>query len=298
MTPGFHCSSLLFHDPPTLIEKLSQLGFGAVAIRPQRAVWDLRAPWFEGVCDEIAAAAQQHQVAIVIDLDAPYYDDPERSDPFSLASEDPEESERARAQLADWIGRSADLSPRAITFSTGRVTRGDRSAGMKSSLTRDHAALDHGGERTLEQLAEAIGNLSRLAESTGTRLALRPVAEHAIATVAHFERFEQWLGTSPPLGLAADVGEMLLGGEFPIGGRLARLPHRLTCVYLCEPDPDHGCDQRFGCGDMDLGRVWDVMTQSGFEGPGIFRACGHSWVGLELARQAIGLVRTHGGRGG
>ena len=91
------------------------------------------------------------------------------------------------------------------------------------------------------------------------------------------------------LGLAADVGEMLLGGEFPIGARLARLQHRLTCVYLCEPDLERGCDQRFGHGDIDLGRVWEVMTESGFAGPAIFRALGHGRQGLDVAREAMEL---------
>ena len=92
------------------------------------------------------------------------------------------------------------------------------------------------------------------------------------------------------MGLAADVGEMLLGGEFPIGARLARLKHHLTCVYLCEPDLERGCEQRFGHGDIDLRRVWEVMTESGFAGPAIFRACGNGRMGLVLAQEAIALL--------
>ncbi|MCA9135539.1 MAG: TIM barrel protein [Planctomycetales bacterium] len=280
MTPGFHCSSLEFHDPATLIPKLAALGFGAIAIRPCRGGWDLQSPWFDTATAQIAAAAKENSVSIVIDLDAPYYSDPDWIDSYSLASADAEVRQRAQEQIQDWIRRTAEFSPLAITFSTGRV----HPRGRQAPSDEDHS------EQTLERLADAIEPLAKLSQSFGVNLALRPVSEHAIATVAHFERFGQWLNADMSLGLAADVGEMLLGGEFPIGARLARLQHRLSCVYLCEPDLERDCDQRFGHGDIDLGRVWEVMTESGFGGPAIFRACGHGRMGLESAREALRLL--------
>lgn len=280
MTPGFHCSSLEFHDPAGLIPKLAELGFGAVAIRPCRGGWDPGASWFDAASSEIGAAAREHGVAIVIDLDAPYYDDPDSIDCFSLASDDPTVRESAVEKIRRMIERTVDLAPTAITFSTGRVCPRNQHAGG----TPEH------GEQVLERLAGSIQPLAKLASSCGVNLALRPVSEHAIATVAHFERFGHWTGADSSLGLAADVGEMLLGGEFPIGARLARIQHRLTCVYLCEPDLERGCDQRFGHGDIDLGRVWEVMTESGFAGPAFFRAVGHGLLGLESAREALALL--------
>ncbi|QEF96119.1 Xylose isomerase-like TIM barrel [Stieleria maiorica] len=280
MTPGFHCSSLEFHQPTTLIPKLAELGFGAVAIRPCRGRWDLDTPWFDAVSAEIAGTAKEHGVAIVIDLDALFYDDPDSIDPYSLASQDAAIRDAAAAQIRRWIERTAEMGAVATTFSTGRVCPRER----------DAAETDDHGEQILERLAGAISPLVQLASSLGVNLALRPVSEHAIATVAHFERFGQWIGTDAALGLAADVGEMLLGGEFPIGARLARLQHRLSCVYLCEPDLERGCDQRFGHGDIDLGRVWEVMTESGYGGPAVFRCCGHGRLGLVSAREALALL--------
>lgn len=280
MTPGFHCSSLEFHAPATLIPRLAELGFGAVAIRPSRGGWDLHAPWFQTASAEITAAAKEHAVSIVIDLDAPYYSNPESIDSFSLASKDATVRQQAQQQIQSWIEQTAEFCPVAITFSTGRVVPRDQ----RTPCDEDQS------EQTLERLAGAIEPLAKLSSSLGVNLALRPVAEHAIATVAHFERFGQWLSADTSLGLAADVGEMLLGGEFPIGARLARLQHRLSCVYLCEPDLERGCDQRFGHGDIDLGRVWEVMTESGFRGPAIFRACGHGQMGLDSAREALSLL--------
>ncbi|MCS7470973.1 sugar phosphate isomerase/epimerase [Stieleria sp. ICT_E10.1] len=280
MTPGFHCSSLEFHHPVTLIPKLAELGFGAVAIRPRRGSWDLDTPWFDSVSAEIAATAKQHGVSIVIDLDAPFYDDPECLDAFSLASQDAAIRDSAAANIRRWIEGTSEMGALAITFSAGRVCP----RGGRPPVPEDH------GEQILERLAGAIAPLVQLASPLGVNLALRPVSEHAIATVAHFERFGQWIGTEAPLGLAADVGEMLLGGEFPIGARLARLQHRLSCVYMCEPDLERGCDQRFGHGDIDLGRVWEVMTESGYGGPAVFRCCGHGRLGLVAAREALSML--------
>ena len=276
MFPGFHCSSLDYHHPAMLIPKLASLGFRAIALRPRRGGLDLDAPWYGSAAAEIAGLAKENDVAIVLDLDSPFYDDPDSVHAFSLASDDPLMRQRAQEQIQRWIEQGAELCPTTITFSTGRV-------GQATSLGRT-------SEETLERLAESLESLSRKAAAAEVNLALRPVAEHAIATVAHFERFGHWLGSETSLGLAADVGEMLLGGEFPIGARLARIQHRLTCVYLCEPDVERGCDQRFGYGDIDLRRVWEVMIESGFTGPAIFRACGHSRLGLDLARQAVGLA--------
>jgi sugar phosphate isomerase/epimerase len=280
MTPGFHCSSLEHHDAAKLIPTLAAIGFGAAALRPRRGGWDSDRPWFDAVTAEISAAAREHGLSIVVDLDAPFYDDPTTPEPFSLAAADAALCQAARSKIERWIERTADLCPLAITFSTGRVFP----AGVKPNPTDRHS------EETLEGLAGTIEPLAKLAASAGVTLALRPVSGHAIATVAHFERFSQWLGADTALGLAADVGEMLLGGEFPIGARLARLQHRLTCVYLCEPDLEHGGDRRFGQGDIDLRRVWEVMTESGFGGPAIFRACGHGRRGLALAEEAFALI--------
>lgn len=283
MVPGFHCSSLEFHDVLGLIPKLSQMGFAAVAIQPRRGGWDFDAPWFDDYSASIAAVAAEHAVRIVVDLDGPFYNDIEHSESGSLAGAAAGDSGRTRQRLERQIRLAAAVCPQVITFSSGPT--------VHDSVSVSPAASD---EAALEALAGAIEPLAKLAKSWGIALALRPVSGHAISTVAHFERFGQWLDADTSLGLAADVGEMLLGHEFPIGTRLARLQHRLTCVYLCEPDVERGCDQRFGHGDIDLGRVWEVIRESGFSGPAVFRACGHGRLGLSLARHAWTLVEAAG----
>ncbi|MEM0924851.1 MAG: TIM barrel protein [Planctomycetota bacterium] len=269
-----------------MIEQLTEMGFGCFAIRPRRGGWDHETPWFEEYSAMISAAVRECGADLVLDLDVPFYDSPRRREPHSISSIDPQERQEACARLKAWIQRSELLNPSVISFSSGSLGVAERAP------SDERATVSVEEEGVLERLAEAVEPLSRLATDCGIRLALRPVAGHAIATVAHFERFGQWLGSETELGLAADVGEMLLAGEFPIGARLARLQHRLACVYLCEPDLDRKCDQRFGYGDIDLSRVWDVMTESGYAGPAIFRACGHDHLGFEIAKEAIALTQA------
>lgn len=279
MVPGFHSSSLGFHDIATVVGKLAEMGFAAIAVRPQRGIWDHDRPWFDDYTSAFTSAAKEHSVELVVDLDAPFYQSPDRYHPDSLVSSDPNVRAAAFAYLKSWIERASVFQPSVVSFSSGLIPP-------------DQIVTPSDQESMLECLAETIDPLSALAHDAGIQLALRPVAGHAIATVAHFERFGQWLAGEAKLGLAADVGEMLQAGEFPIGARLARLKHRLACVYLCEPDLEHARDQRFGFGDIDLGRVWEVMTESGFAGPAIFRVCGHEHLGLELAREAIALTTS------
>lgn len=302
MVPGFHCSSLEFHDPATLIAELAARGFDVVALRPRRGGWDDAKPWFESVSAEIASAAKEHGVSMVVDLDASFYDHSDQMDSLALASDNAQQRNAALMRLEQWIQRAALIRPMAITFSTGRAEDAERfGAGelggtkqetkQRLGTTNEVGPLqDTHGENTLERLAESIDSLSETASEADVELAIRPRSGHAISSVAHFERFEQWLPPDTRVGLAADVGEMLLGGEFPIGTRLSRLKHRLTCVYLCEPDLERGEDQRFGHGDIDLGRVWSVMTENGVSIPGIFRACGHSRQGLKLMDEAMAIV--------
>jgi sugar phosphate isomerase/epimerase len=287
MVPGFHCESLPYHDPAKLIPRLAELGFRAIALRPRRGGWDVDAEWFQTMSAGISAAAKEHEMAVVIDLDSPFYDDPDRYETASLASEEPAARQAAIGKIQRWIELTQELCPVAITYASGRVT-GEIAERDETTPPEVVVSADEG---VLERLASAIKTLLTLASPTGVQLALRPVAGNVIGSVAHFERFGQWLDNDSTLGLAADVGEMLLAGEFPIGARLARLKDRLTCVYLCEPDLERGCDQRFGQGDIDMARVWEVMTQSGFAGPGIFRSLGHSEVGLELAVNARALIK-------
>lgn len=291
---GFHGSSLHYHDPIELVSVLAERGFGCLAIQPRRGLLD---PFAETESfDRLLRVVAEHELQLVIDLDAPFYDDPTRyqwpsffdhqasidqhavSPHQSGARQQPSQSSAAERlqRWIEWIAKK-DWRPAALTFSTGQAKETDT-----FSTAANQAMLD--------SLVEQLQPLLELAQSEAVRLALRPAAKHAIATVAHFERFCQWLDGAGELGLAADVGEMLLGGEIPIGARLARMQHKLSCVYLCEPEMTDGRDISFGGGDIDFARVWAAISESGFQGPAVFRALGQGQQGLALVDQVQAIL--------
>ena len=279
---GFHGSSLHYHDPIELVSVLAERGFGCLAIQPRRGLLDP----FAGTeaFDRLIHVATEHGMQLVIDLDAPFYDDPRRYqwpsffEPHSRSAQHAGQSSAAdRLQRwVQWIAEK-DWRPAALTFSTGRANETDNFS------TTAHQAI-------LDSLVEQLQPVLELAQRLAVSLALRPAAKHAIATVAHFERFCQWIDGGGELGLAADVGEMLLGGEIPIGARLARMQHKLSCVYLCEPEMTDGRDISFGGGDIDFARVWAAIAESGFKGPAVFRALGQGQQGLALVDQVQAIL--------
>ena len=142
-------------------------------------------------------------------------------------------------------------------------------------------------EQILERLAAQLHGLIDQARRRGVRLALRPRGGDAIATVAQFERLAQWLPEAEDLYVAADIGEMLAGGELPLGDRLARNLDVLACVYLCDRRSGHVGDQRIGHGEVALPRILRSLQENGFQGPAIVRVEGHSELGFTPAREAI-----------
>ncbi|TWU08114.1 sugar phosphate isomerase/epimerase family protein [Stieleria varia] len=278
MIPGFHTISLLLHDEVTAIEQLAVLGFKAVAIRPRLSGLHLSLPDFDEQAKRIADAAEKHQLELVLDLSGSFLEDPFRARGSSLVSTDTNESSRAAQSLKTWIDVSPLLSVKVISFSSGPRT-GD-------------VAENAGG--ALERLAHALEPLLHVADANEVRLAVRPATADVIGSVAQYERFLQWLSPDSSLSVAPDVGEMLLGGEFPVGERLARHHRRMACLYLCEPESEseQARDQRIGRGDIDLMRVWGAVEASGFDGPAIFRVFGHSERGLDLASETIQMLQS------
>ena len=274
MIPGFHTAGLLLHDEPTAIRELAGLGYGCVAVRPRRGGLDPAAEEFGRRAERIRRAAEASGVAVVIDADGKYLHDPHVASGPSLASARPRERQAARDWIAAWIERAERLGSTLITFATGP-------APSPLTLSDD--------EQVLERLGEQLDELTGLAAAAGVRLALRPAAAEAIPTVAHFERLGHWLRQPDRLSLAADVGEMLLGGELPLSDRLARNLDALECLYLCDHRSGIAGDQRIGQGEVALGRLVAALAAAGFAGPAIVRVEGHAELGLTLAAEGLGV---------
>lgn len=274
MIPGFHVSSLLLHDEAAVVSELAALGYQCVAVRPRCGSLDPNDDRFPAQMMRLAERVHRHQMTLVIDSVGAFMTDPHRYRGPSLAGSDPTESAAAEAWIAKWIEIAAEFKSPLITFGSGIA-----SCVAEPALRSDEA--------TLNRLSERINRLIERAVQHGVRLALRPASREAVATVAQFERFSQWIDQPVRLYLAADIGEMLQEGEFPVADRLARNMTQLACVYLCERESDRTRDQLPENCEIDLRRITKSLRQSGYTGFAIARVDGHCENGTALARNAL-----------
>ncbi len=269
---GGHLGSLLHHDQTSVIGEVASIGYQVVAVRPRPALLDPASDAFSKQILQLGEAARQSGVGVVVDADAMFMPDPHLCDSRSLA--DPSKARQAIEWLKVWINAAEDLNAKWITF--------------RSGVSED----DVHAEEHLELLASHLNELVAHARGRDVHLALRPQHGDAIATVAQFERLAQWLIDPDPIRLAADIGEMLLGHEIPLGDRLARNIDSLSCVYLCDRTTGVACDQRFGQGHVAISRIVQTLQESGFDGPAIVRVDGHSECGIDLLREAWAIVKV------
>ena len=272
MILGFHTISLLLHDEFTTSTAVAAMGYQCVAIRPRLGGFNPSDEKFVQNVLRFGKHARDAGLSIVFDTEGEFLHDPRVSRKPALASDDSEQAALAESSIRRWIDIAGDCGCDLITFSSGSKQR---------ELTEE-SNLDRLSAR-IEPLISAAGEQ--------IKLALRPAARDVIATVAQFERLKQWLGGGKPLWVAADVGEMLVGGEFPVGDRLARNLDDLACVYLSEPGIKRAHDRRVGHGDVDLSRVVRSLERHGYRGPGIVRVQGHSEAGLDIALEALEFLR-------
>lgn len=271
MTPGFHTAGLLQHDIAVAIDELAHLGYSYVALRPHGGHLNPSTPWFGQQLLRIADAASKVHMRLVLDIDADFVNDAMSPRGPSLVAVEVSEQQAAQQWIVQWLGWARELGSQLITFSTGPADR----SGIDSE------------EQTLERLAGQLTALIQQAQQQAVRLALRPRSGDAIATVAHYERLSQWMTDHDQLLLAADVGEMLAGGELPLADRLARNQDSLACVYLCDRKAGQKGDARIGHGDVALKRIVKALDDRGYNGPAIIRVQGHSQLGLVTAREAM-----------
>ena len=275
MLPGYHTVGLLQHDLTTAIEELAALGYRAVAVRPQRGQLAQADPWFGQQILRLADVTAKHQLELVFDLDSSFIHDPWKNRGPALASSNPDEAKLARDWIESWLKIAAEAKACLVTFASGQ---------SDGSIGRDT-------ESTLTCLAHELDHLVSTAHELEVTIALRPKHGDCISTVAQWERLQQWLNADV-LGLAADIGEMLLGHEIPLADRLDRNREALACVYLCDRRTDQAVDQPIGQGDIAQDRLISSLREINFEGPVVVRIEGHSQQGLALAEQGMQLFKT------
>lgn len=272
MLPGFHTAGLLQHDLFVAIEELAVLGYRAVAVRPQHGRLSQADPWFSQQLLRLADVTSRHDLQLILDLDTQFLQTAWKSRGPALSSVETNEARTARNWLETWLGLAAESKANLVTFASGE--------------SGQHSAADT--ESTLTRLALELDYLVNVAMDLGVPLALRPRYGDLVSTVAQWERLQHWLKTEE-LGLAADIGEMLLGHEVPLAARLERHHDDLACIYLCDRRTGQQEDQPIGTGDVAHERLIAALAGINFTGPAIVRVEGHSHHGLWLAEQGIKL---------
>ena len=272
MLPGYHTAGLLQHDIVVAVEGLAMLGYRWIAIRPRSGMLSPQDDAFGQQLLRVADVVTRTNLQLVLDLDTYFLDNPWQLRGPSLAASDPQEVESARSSVESWIKIAAELSAALITFSSGQSS----------------AQGNDPDETVLERLSNQLDRLVEQASCDQVKLALRPRHGDAIATVAQYERLQQWLETDH-LGLAADIGEMLLGHELPLADRLSRNLDALACIYLCDRKSGQSKDVPLGQGDVAHQRVLQGLAKNEFRGPLLVRVEGHSELGFTPAEKAIQL---------
>lgn len=271
MIAGYHTAGLLLHDPIAAIDELAHLGFGSVAIRAHAATFHPDAIGFGAAVLRLSDVVRRTGVRLVIDLNGRFLHDPHVAQSPSLVDADDAVCETARGWIERWIDVADEVGASVLTFGCGR--------GEVSQYVTD--------EENLNRLTNQLNRLITNRPDRRVALAIRPAVGDVIGSVARYERLVQWLGgAGEPIGLAADVGEMLSAGEIPVADRLTRQGIRLQCVYLNEKSAGRVADSHV---HVDLGRIVYSLRKSGFGGPGIVTVDGRADAGLGPARESIDL---------
>ncbi|MGB7328080.1 MAG: TIM barrel protein [Rubripirellula sp.] len=284
MSLGFHTISLLLHDEVTATVELARIGFRSVAIRPRLSGLNPNDSRFAEQMLRLAETAKQSDVRVVVDAHAPFLHDPCNRQAVGLASHCDQEAHAAQNWIESLIRATSEFfssqrDQNVVVFESGFANDDEAAGGLVVNETE------------LERLAVRIDALIHQADNAGIRLAIRPRRGNVISRVTHFQRLQQWLSGPHELALAADTGQMMLNGEFPIGERLSQIASSLACVFLTDPET-MACEVAGQTaathlpGKVDLRRVVQSLMREEIHVPLIVQIDGQSERGLAIARDA------------
>lgn len=246
-----------------------------MAIRPRLDWCRVGTDDFKINCRAVSDCIEAAGVRLIVDAETPFLINPDSLEPPPLVGDAP--------RLPFWLDQIHGLLS-GFDNLTGVVVTIPSGPGGRSA-----------GE--LDLLAERIGPLVQTAAEHGQTLAIRPAIGHVIDSLPRFERLRKWV--DGPIGLAADVGEMLGSHELPIVARLEHHREALALVYVsCPGDgeslpagrPAVGAgrtDRLPGHGELDFDRLLGTILASLPDVPAVVRMEHHAALGLEPARRIV-----------
>lgn len=271
---GYATSGFLAHRLEDALRILADLGYRGVSLTLDVHHLDPFAPGAAGRVAAVAELLRTLDLEPVVETGARYLLDPRRKhQPTLLASRD--------------AGRREDLLVRALHIA--------RDLGARCISTWSGADVEGRGEAACwEALQGAFGRLLEEASRLDVRVGLEPEPGMFIETVAGYHRLKRRLGSPEGLGLALDVGHLLVTGEGEPQDVLPAERRELATVAL--EDMRRGVHEHlpFGEGDLDLPATVQALARSGFQGVAAVELSRHSHEAVAQARRSRDVLAAAG----
>ncbi len=259
-TWGYNTNGFAHHRLEDALDVLHEIGFGGIALTPDVGHLDVCDSNYTsavpGICDQI----QRHGQRVVVETGARFVLDPHRKHFPSLICTT--ERQRRVAYLERCIDLAAALGAAVCSLWGGHNF---------DDLEEAHA-------RAL--LLEGLESVVSYGEQRGVGLALEPEPGMFVETLDQYLSIAEELGEGR-LGLALDVGHLMVTGELPLGDQIRRVGRHIASVAV--EDMKAGVHEHlpFGEGAIDFDEVFQALDDVEFEGV----------VGVELSRASPDAVR-------
>ncbi|HED66058.1 MAG TPA: sugar phosphate isomerase/epimerase [Planctomycetes bacterium] len=278
---GYNTNGLPHHRVPEALQLLAELGYGGVAITPDAGLLDPMDLDPDDVA-RVRLVAEELGLDLVVETGARYLLDPLHKHRPNLL--DPEPSGRARR--IDFLLRSvdlaADLGARVVSLWAGAAPDGSVGDGERPGA---------GAEIHWSHLLDGLCEVLDRANAQGVAIAFEPepgmFLERPSGYLELLDRLGERRGDPTELGLALDVGHLVVTGDLPVGEVIRELGPHIATVHLDDARRGDHVHRMFGEGELDLAETLGALLDTGFDGLASVELSRDGHRGPEAAREAM-----------
>ena len=256
MVPGYSTNGIGDMAAIDALPLLRGLGYGSIAITPDRHLLDPSSPSLDAEVERWRKALAETGMACVIETGARHLLDPVRKHEPTLVSADP----AGRARRIGFLKSALDLARRL----------GAPCVSLWSGVVRDSADEASLWRRLVESLLPVLDHAAGGGAGEGITIAFEPEPGMFVDTLARYGRLLELLsgrlGRADQFGLTIDVGHMECMGERPLAAALAPWAARIANVHV---DDMLACRHEhlpLGEGDVEFRPVIDLLREAGYQG--------------------------------
>jgi sugar phosphate isomerase/epimerase len=281
VVPGYSTNSIGDTAAIDALPLLRHLGYGSIAITPDRHLLDPFSPTFDAEVERWREALADAGMACVVETGARHLLDRVHKHEPTLVSADP----AGRSKRIDFLKSAIDLARRL----------GAPCVSLWSGVARDSADEDSLWKRLVESLLPVLDHAAGGGAGEGITIAFEPEPGMFVDTLARYgillELVSARVGRTDQLALTIDIGHMECMGERPIAAVLAPWAHRIANVHV---DDMLACRHEhlpLGEGDVDFQPTINLLRSAGYQG-GLHVELprqSHRW--LETARATAEFLR-------